>query len=401
MAADTFPWSSSTNYSAGPNTGTATKVDPGYNQMTNLVPVGAQAMNFLLNERDVDSQQRSLGWGPAFQDAANTSCSAQAAVYCPSVGLWALAVPATSVGGINIRIGHSGDNPADWVTSATLSYGTVIAMSPFLSNTRVDVAIMFLSDSTMAYGSFTPAGGFGSPNAISGAYTCGDMLVAPTTGYVQAALGSGTQWVIFGGATSAIQETRAVGAIQTFIRNSGAQLIAIGDLDSTYYTSSNGGATWVAQSFPSGMQIGTLAVTGIDWHSSIMGSFWVLTAGASAIGANVWVSSDGISWTRTASLTTLFANIGRIVNDLRCYGRFIVGICDPVATGQPDSTMAKIILSADGGQNFHMTNASLPNANVGSRLWAGDAVLAAAPGIGGINAWQRFSHAAFVPALTL
>jgi len=273
-------------------------------------------------------------------------------------------------------------------------------MSPFSSNTQVDLALLFLSGSTMAYGSFTPAG-FGSPNVISGAYTCGDMLVAPTTGYVQAALGSGTQWVIFGGATSAIQETRAVGAVQTFIRNSGTQLIAIGDLDSTYYTSSNGGATWVAQSFPSGMQIGTLAVTGIDWHSSIMGSFWVLTAGASAIGTNVWVSSDGISWTRTASLTTLFTNIGRIVNDLRCYGRFIVGICDPVAPGQPDSTTAKIILSADGGQNFHMTNASLPNASVGSRLWAGDAVLAAAPGIGGINAWQRFSHAAFVPALTL
>jgi len=87
MAADTFPWSSAANYSSGPDTGTPTKTDPGYNTMVNLVPVGAQAMNFLLNERDVHMQGHALGW-QAQNDPGTGTTQVGGAYYDAASGIW-------------------------------------------------------------------------------------------------------------------------------------------------------------------------------------------------------------------------------------------------------------------------------------------------------------------------
>src|SRR5271157_5414352 len=89
MSLDSFPWSSATNYSSGPDTGTATKTDPGYNQITNLVPVGAQAVNFLFNERDVHLQHISMAWQPTYTTGTTDGVAAfQGACLDPVTGLW-------------------------------------------------------------------------------------------------------------------------------------------------------------------------------------------------------------------------------------------------------------------------------------------------------------------------
>jgi hypothetical protein len=50
------PWSPAANYASGPDVGTATKTAPAYTNFIPAVPIAAQEMNYLLNQRDVRFQ---------------------------------------------------------------------------------------------------------------------------------------------------------------------------------------------------------------------------------------------------------------------------------------------------------------------------------------------------------
>ncbi len=138
------PWSPDAVYSSGPDIGTPTKTIPPYTNFIPGVPVGAQEMNYLLNLRDLATNQNfahdaiigASNWKPA---VVSTALVASSSFYVPPV--WNAAVDTWFA--------------APWNTGANAFYVTYsgLAWGSYGSGTNVQsqpIAFAAASDGKMA-----------------------------------------------------------------------------------------------------------------------------------------------------------------------------------------------------------------------------------------------------------
>ena len=375
MSLDTFPWSSATNYASGPDVGTPTKTDPGYNQITNLVPVGAQAVNYLFNERDQFLQQIPIGWQPVVDPGSSNVATLMASGYDPQTGLWfrgSLYASGGSQPHIEWCYGDGQWFADNTVWPTTGSEGVPTKILSFCPSPGAGTSGPWLVLATD--GSYVGAYTFNINNATPSATSAtiphaGNVGAITTIGTTIIIASGGVGWQLYNASISTTLLTRATTVNKLMVVSSPAFTITAADADNTYAVTVPSLAT-TTYTFPSAMGIGSgNLIAGLAYHTAIDGAYWVVAV-TGASGATFWTSIDGVAWTQKGALPASGSFGSRQISELVSSGLALVAVAGPLAVppaGDQTAILTRVYTSTNGGASWQYAPVSL-NSYTGSAL---------------------------------
>ncbi|MES2384551.1 MAG: hypothetical protein V4593_08375 [Pseudomonadota bacterium] len=306
---------SDTNYTSGPDIGTATKVDPGAALAAQGwlpgAPVPAQHLNHLLASAAAVARRMLavLALRPHTTDAAFADSTAACAAACvenggASEGIKALVVKAGTAGSMYVN-----DSDAVTVAGDTVSVTSLVTSIAYDNTAGRFIAVG--SGGNNHCSSTDNGANWVTGGAIG--FVPQDIVRNPTLGLfiVNSASGSGSARTTNGAAwTSSSHTLAASGKGGIAVLSSGRTVICGFDgFDAPRFTISDNGSTWAdSGGFPadggiSFLNEGYICGNGgpLIWHVGLRGS------PPSAI--RVSVSSDGVTWTTRADLSISVDNI--------------------------------------------------------------------------------------------
>jgi len=398
-------WSQTANYpvSGNPWSATPTKVSPGYAFFTPGVPIAAQEMNWLLNQKDLASvagvSVPGVSWAAAGPLMPNTLGGTAYVAYTgggydPWIRKW-LVCAVNNVSASDV-LSTSGFGESDFASVSTGNTAGVQFVSATDDASHYFGASIRFSDGALLIQRCTAGGAWSAvvTDAGSGTYKDAQIFTYQGTYIVCTAVTNSTMigfYAPFGGGaggtwTSFLGPAIAGTALMT--ANNGSVIVCIprASLPASYATSATGTSFTTRSATPF---TGHTTETPSGLCYSPADGLFVLMTISGGSNAFIYTSPDGINWQQVTSFSA--TNVyGLAATAAGC-------ICAlNVEQGGPFAGQYQAIFSVDAGATWHTSQNTLPTglANTFPQ------VLASPSGfLSTANNQIRFSHNSGLPAL--